>query len=131
ESKMSSHNGTLLYIIKLMTATTQLKAYAKLFAATVTKIDYYQLTGDKRFHFTEHPLYVDGSQYSDEQQPLARIINEMYKTVEQIFTNSRRAGCGKGTLVGVTGREWEKEWAGPGRRLAHGGGKNVEFCGLN
>ena len=40
---------------------------------------------DKRLRFTEHLLYVDGGQYSDEQQPLARASNKMYEAAEANF----------------------------------------------
>ncbi|CAG8566293.1 6098_t:CDS:2 [Paraglomus brasilianum] len=81
---MSFPNG-MLYTTKLTTATAQLKAYAELFAATVTKINHHQSTEDKCLHFTEHLLYVDGGQYSDEQQPLARASNKMYEAAEANF----------------------------------------------
>ncbi|CAG8551001.1 4082_t:CDS:2 [Paraglomus brasilianum] len=40
---------------------------------------------DKHLRFTEHLLYVDGGQYSDEQQPLARTSNKMYEATEANF----------------------------------------------
>ena len=85
--------------------------------------------------FTEHALYVDGDQYavgpseltarqgSDEPQPLARILNEVYDGDGQIFfckfKKRRRNRWRLGENGRENGREWEKEWGAVPMQTAH------------
>ena len=79
--KISSPNKTLLHNITQSSHTKfQYKPNHQIVLITLCPLPCAHC-----LRFTEHLLYVDDNRYSDEPQPLAWILNEVYNGSGQIF----------------------------------------------